>query len=211
MYGICLSNVWKSRLFGWSASPVTKRQRYHLGLHTSVMTANLKCLKVARMWLWRSPIWSHLRRTCTGTGSVADAHRHVFFLPFFRASPFRCCLLNACLQPFSLSRSHAGSELPFAALAGGALVFISPQPRFPTVSLFSFSFFFHLVSSLIVFLFFALFFSSLDGLTLAVCTQTPGTSNICAALEPRGIWVVGSVHDMIEKDVNSLLSSMQCG
>lgn len=38
----------------------------------------------------------------------------------------------------ALTRSHVGLALPFAALAGGALGFISPRLLFPAVSLFLF-------------------------------------------------------------------------
>lgn len=136
---------------------------------------------------------------------MVDASRPVFFLPFFRPPPFSvlCPMLFAA---FSLSWSHSRSEPPFAALPGGGLVFIS-LPLFPKVRFFIF----FSCSPLCVahcFVFLCCSFP-LNGLTLTVRLQTLGKANICATLEPRGIWVVISRYEMIETDLNSILSSLQ--
>lgn len=131
MCGICLPNVWKSCLFGWSASSLPKWQRYHWGLHTSVMIVKWKSY-ATRKWHLIRPNWSHLREDKPGVQSKRAFSVQVWsvltdLFSFFQPPPFSvlCLMLFAA---FSFSYNPAETELPALAAGVQSLSLLSCSP-----------------------------------------------------------------------------------
>lgn len=102
-------------------------------------------------WAWNvlssqnmALVQSHLEpsgRTCTRTGSVVDANRRVFFLPFFRPRPFAvlCLMLFAALL-FKLESCGVWAAVCSSGWRGFSLYLSSPALPYSLAVFFCFFF-----------------------------------------------------------------------